>query len=65
MAKVNIAVLVLAILLTGVAFAKHGGNLKQIPPRAPSSVIQLCAAMPDADSNEEASCPAVASVFNP
>lgn len=72
MAKVNVVILVLAIffasVLTGVAYGKHSRNLKLartgLTSQA-SSVVQACPSMPDADSDEESSCPAVASVFDP
>ncbi|MDE1989980.1 MAG: hypothetical protein KGJ83_02245 [Betaproteobacteria bacterium] len=72
MAKVNVVILVLAIffasVLTGVAYGKHSRNLKLARsglPGQPASVVQACVSVPDDESAEESSCPAVASVFDP
>ena len=72
MAKMNVVILVLAIffasVLTGVAYAKHSKNLRLARAGLlgqSSSVVQTCVSMPDGESDEESSCPAVASVFDP
>ncbi|MDE2131491.1 MAG: hypothetical protein KGJ15_01895 [Betaproteobacteria bacterium] len=72
MAKMNVVILVLAIffasVLTGVAYGKHSRNLKLARSGLtgqPASVMQACVSVPDDESEEESSCPAVASVFDP
>lgn len=69
MEKVSVIFLVLAIFVTGLAFAKHGGRVKSHEYRTDDGrfpPFQLCKSFPDSgpEVEEASNCPAVTSRYD-